>query len=274
MESIEERMKTERGETYESMRIKVIEISKESGIVSPETSFIMLEIIEDPVLGMPITHIIPLNISEETRKNISDANFLDGPSFTYTRTGGAANAGISKKGNEILDAKYPRQEIFRLLAKNQFADGSFVDVNNDNLYNKIETTAMVLLAFTMGKEDIGIYANQLTKSIRFLVKEFQENSSIFDERLLTITAAAFKSCSFKDLMNETLNMQVNSILKVLTDEKVLRIVNSTTKISPRDVASVIFNMSADGKTISEQITIKEEKNSIYSLAKLGVLKSI
>jgi Ca-activated chloride channel family protein len=75
-------------------------------------------------------------------------------------------------------------------------------------------------------------------------------------------------------MNETLNMQVNSILKVLTDEKVLRIVNSTTKISPRDVASVIFNMSADGKTISEQITIKEEKNSIYSLAKLGVLKSI
>lgn len=273
MESIEERMKTERGEAYESMRTKVIEISKESGIVSPETSFIMLEIIEDPVLGMPITHIIPLNISEETRKNISDANFLDGPSFTYTRTSGAANAGINEKGNEILDSKYPRQEIFRLLAKNQFADGSFADVNKHNLYNKIETTAMVLLAFTLGKEDIGIYANQLTKSIRFLVKEFQENSSIFDERLLTITAAAFKSSSFKDLMNETLNIQINSILQALTDERILRLVNSTSKISLRDIATVIFNMSVNGKTITEQIVINEEKNSIYSLAKLGVLKS-
>jgi Ca-activated chloride channel family protein len=280
IDSIEERMKTERGEVYDSMRDKVVELSKEYGIVSPETSFIMLEIIEDPVLGMPITHLVPLNISEETRKDIARANFLDVPTFVYSPTGMPTKEEIKEKGdNAILDFKYPRQNILRVLAKNQFADGSFVDVNKERLYNKIETTAMAMLAFTMGKEDIVIYVNQLSKSVKFLIKAYEESEIWFDGGLCSITALAFKSAIDKGILKGQLQEQCGNMLEQLKfklqgygSENAINVLNNPARITLKSIAPIVFNMSPNGKTIAERIIITEEKASIYDLAKLGVLK--
>lgn len=280
IDSIEERMKTERGGVYDSMRAKVIELSKEYGIISPETSFIMLEIIEDPVLGMPITHIVPVDISEETSKDISRANFLDVPTFVYKPSGMPSKAEIEKKGdNAILDYKYPRNNILRVLAKNQFADGSFIDANKDRLYNKVEVTSMALLAFTMGKEDLGIYVNQLGKSVRFLIKSFEENEAWFDERLCIVAALALKSCGDKGFLKEQWEGQCMKVLGELklklrdyNSERIVEVINSSNRLSLKLIAPIIFTMSKDGRTIEEKIIIREEKNSIYDIAKLGVLK--
>jgi Ca-activated chloride channel family protein len=280
IDSIEERMKTERGEVYDSMRAKVIELSKEYGIISPETSFIMLEIIEDPVLGMPITHIVPVDVSEETNKDIARANFLDVPTFVYRQTEMPAKAEMEEKGdNAVLDFKYPRQNILRVLAKNQFADGSFVDVNKDRLYNKVETTAMALLAFTMGKDDIVIYVNQLGKSLKFLFKAYEENKTSFDDKLVILTALAFKASMDKGILKGQLHEQCINILGQLKlklqgfgKDSVLDILNNSARVSLRAVAPVVFNMSVDGKTVQEKISISEENASIFDLAKLGVLK--
>lgn len=282
IESIEERMRTERGEVYDSMKKKVIELSKEYGIISPETSFIMLEIIEDPVLGMPITHIVPLNVSEETEKNISHANFLDVPTFVYRQTGMPAKEDIQKNGdNAVLDFKYPRANILRVLAKNQFADGSFVDVNKDRLYNKLETTAMVLLAFTLGKDDISMYSNQLTKSIKFLLKAFEENEVWFDEKLSIEVILSLRACTQKGILKGQLSEQGESVLSQLSfklqgygNEKAINLINSTARVTLRNIAPVLFNISEDGRTIKERLIITDEKDSIYNLAKLGILKSV
>lgn len=281
IDSIEERMKSERGEVFESMRNKVIEISKETGIISPETSFIMLEIIEDPVLGMPITHIVPVFVSEETSKDISHANFLDVPTFVYKQTGAPTREEIEKKGdNAILDFKYPRPSILRIIAKNQFADGSFVDVNKDRVYNKIETTAMTLIAFTIGKDDITIYTNQLIKSLRFLLKAAQENENWFDVKLINLTAIAFKCASGKGLLKGQLLEQCESEINRLrnkiqtpVNQGIIDLLNSTSRFGLKTIAPVIFNLSSDGKTIKEKIVITEEKDSIHNLAKLAILKS-
>jgi Ca-activated chloride channel family protein len=280
--SIEERMRTERGEVYDSMRKKVIELSKEYGIVSPETSFIMLEIIEDPVLGMPITHIVPLEVSEETNKNISDANFLDVPTFVYRPTGMPTISDIQKKGdNAILDYKYPRAAILRILAKNQFADGSFVDIKKDRLYNKVETTAMVLLAFTLGKDDVSIYANQLGKSVKYIIRAFEENETWFDERLSILTSIALKASIGKGVLRGQYQEQCINIINQLRfklqgygNDKVIGLIDSSSRLNLKNIAPVILNMSEDGKAIKEKITITDEKDSVFSLAKLGVLKSV
>lgn len=280
IESIEERMKTERGETFDSMRQKVIEISKESGIVSPETSFIMLEIIEDPVLGMPITHMVPLNISEDTIKNISRANFLDTPTFVYKTTGSITKEEIIEKGdNVVLDVKFPRENILRTLAKNQFADGSFVDTDKVTIYDKIETTAMVLLAFSLGKEDINIYLNQLNKSARFLIKAIEENKAVLDERLCVLSALALKASFGKGIVPAALENAYFDILSSIklnlaTNESVTNLLESTSKLSLKVIAPFIFTMSKDNKAVVEKIILKEERNSVLSIAKLGVLKSI
>lgn len=280
IESIEERMKTERGETFDSMRQKVIEISKESGIVSPETSFIMLEIIEDPVLGMPITHMVPLDISEDTIKNISRANFLDTPTFVYKTTGSITKEEIIEKGdNVVLDVKFPRENILRTLAKNQFADGSFADADKVTIYSKIETTAMVLLAFSLGKEDINIYLNQLNKSARFLIKALEENKSLLDERLRVLSALALKASFGKGIVPALLENQYLDILSSIkqslaANESVINLLESANRLSLKAIAQFIFTMSKDNKAVVEKIILKEETNSVLSIAKLGVLKSI
>lgn len=281
IDSIEERMKTERGEVYESMKKKVIELSKDYGIISPETSFIMLEIIEDPVLGMPITHLVPVDVSEETNKDIARANFLDVPTFVYRPAGMPTDEEIKKNGdNALLDYKYPRQNILRVLAKNQFADGSFVDSNKDRLHNKVETTAMALLAFTMGKEDLVIYFNQLGKSIKFLVRAFEENQVWFDEKLSTVTALALKSCSDKGILKGQLQETCGTILNQLRfklqgfgNDKAVIIIDSTSRISLKLIAPLLFDMTSDGSGIQENVVISEERNSIHDIAKLGVLKA-
>jgi Ca-activated chloride channel family protein len=187
---------------------------------------------------------------------------------------------MEQKGdNAVLDLNYPRQNILRVLAKNQFADGSFVDVNKDRLYNKVETTAMALLAFTMGKEDIVIYVNQLGKSVRFLLRSFEENEIYFEEKLCAITALALKSCVDKGILKGQLQDQFVNVLDQLKvklqsfgNDKTISILNSNARVSLKAISPIVFTMSSDGTAVHEKIVVTEEKNSIHDLSKLGILK--
>jgi hypothetical protein len=53
---------------------------------------------------------------------------------------------------------------------------------------------------------------------------------------------------------------------------VLSILNNPARISLQGIASVLFNLSPDGTTVQEKISVSEENTSIHDLAKLGVLK--
>ena len=66
IESLQHRVKYERGELREAMNNKIIEISKKVGIICRETSFILYEEMEDPILGIRIREILPV----KTKKSL------------------------------------------------------------------------------------------------------------------------------------------------------------------------------------------------------------
>lgn len=279
IESIEEHLKGERGSTAEAMYNKIIELSRKSGIISTETSFVMLEEMEDPVLGMAITRIIPLKASEQTIKNIADAKFIESPGFVYKSANKIVS--YSERKNLLLDKKYPREAILRIIALNQYADGSFANIKEDKNYEKIATTARVLLGFTIGKEDILLYKNQLNKSIKYLIQNMQASAIEYDEALYAITALALKAALEKDILNDTMEKLVKDNIEMIktklygkSSENILRILDNPIRASLKDIARYLFKVSKDGKYIEETLTIKEEKDSIDSLAKLSILKAL
>lgn len=165
IDSIEEKSKGEKGDIACAMRKKVVELSKKFEIISNETSFIMLESTEDPVLGVSLNNIVPVKVSDEVIKNITESYFIESPNFIYKT--------INSKNSKI-----DRENILRMLARNQFADGSFADAEEYDLNSRVETTAMALLVFACGKEDMGLYGNQISKSVKFILKTLSENSSL------------------------------------------------------------------------------------------------
>lgn len=271
IKSIEIGMKMERSEKRESMRKKVIELSKNNGLISRETTFILMELREEPVLGIQLKNIIPIKVNEKTLGEKLDSKSKTG---FYYRT--FENDLYNNSDNSYLNKKYPREKLLRIIAKNQFADGSFVDYEDSNIEDKIETTAMVILAFLMGKESIDIYLNQLNKAAIFLCKNC--NSIDFNLRFdivkLTILALSKikKKRFIKDKYIDDVDNAVNNICDIMgskdSTKDVLKslIDNSFNK----DVAQ-LFTLSEDGKYINEKIVIDDERNSIFNMAKLSVL---
>ncbi|MBC8059950.1 MAG: VWA domain-containing protein [Clostridiaceae bacterium] len=263
IQSLEERMLGERGEIKEDMRQKVIEISKKSGIISPETSFIVVEEREEPVLGIQLKNIIPLKVYE---KNLSDKaitenlkeHFSEFPSFLYK----TYTEDYLGRENQFLDYKYPIEKILLILAKNQYADGSFAKFNEKNLKNKIETTSLTILAFSLGADDIKIYVNQLNKSVDFLIRYIDSEEVKADEKLHSLVELALRSCLRKGFLKG----------KVL-EKTIERFKDREVRSIKKQVIS-IFTKSKDGNGIEETFVIKNDKDSIIELAKLGILKGL
>ena len=261
IESMEEKLKTVKGTKAEVMKEKVIELSKDSGIISTETTFIMIEEFYEPLLGMVMTNIIPLQVSEEAMKNITEAYFIESPSFIYKATN--KDGVLSKKvfdEKNIVDIKLNRENMLRILAKNQFADGAIANVNESNMEKKIESTAIAMLAFTLGKDDINIYANQLQKSIKLMFKFIGDNVGNIKLDLVLLTALALKSSIVKGLAKGSLKLQIEQC----------RAIDITTVVSLKEIVRNILNFT-ENVSINEELML-DEKNSIYDLALTALYK--
>lgn len=261
IESMEEKLKTVKGTIAEEMKESVTELSKDSGIISTETSFIMIEESYEPLLGMVMTNIIPLKISEEAMKNISEAYFIESPSFIYK----AANKDgiLSKKvlaERDTVDIKLSRENMLRILAKNQFADGAIANLTESNMEKKIESTAIAMLAFTLGKDDINIYANQLQKSIKLMLKYVGDNIGNIKLDLVLLTALALKSSIIKGLAKGSLKQQIEEC----------RVIDINKVGSLKEIVRNILNFT-DDMPINEELK-QDEKNSIYNLALTALSK--
>ncbi|QAT40085.1 VIT and VWA domain-containing protein [Clostridium sp. JN-9] len=277
IKSLEMNMISERGEIKESMRKKVVEISKKYNILSLETSFILIEEREEKVLGIGLKNIIPLkvnekNLSNDIIENIKDAD-LNEPSFLYKTHKKSNNK--YKDDTDYLDKKYPRDKILRIMAKNQFADGSFVDNEDLSTKDKVETTAMSIIAFTCGDEDITIYVNQLNKSIEFLLNCLSSNNDDYDSRLNNLVMLSLEISLDKEIIKlKNKNNVIDAVNNLYAELYPDAVENWMDKPISRNHIISLFNLSHDGKSIEEDIIINKENSSIYSLAKLGVLETL
>ncbi|MBZ9636257.1 VIT and vWA domain-containing protein [Clostridium sp. FP1] len=167
--SLQHRVKYERGELQEAMNNKIVEISKKVGIICKETSFILYEEMEDPILGIRIREILPVKTTKSLELSYES---LDGDSestaFYYK------DLSILKEEHDKY-AGFQRKQLLKVLASNQFASGAFGINVDDSIQNNIRYTTKAMLAFVLGNEDIKIYTNQLNKSIEFLNKALENN---------------------------------------------------------------------------------------------------
>ncbi|MBU3183834.1 VIT and vWA domain-containing protein [Clostridium estertheticum] len=167
IESLQHRVKYERGELQEAMNNKIVEISKKVGIICKETAFILYEEMEDPIVGIRIREILPVKTTKRLESFYGDLDEdSESTSFYYKD--------VSKQeDNHDKYENYNRNELLRLLASNQFASGAFGIKAKDTLGNNIKYTIKTILAFMIGSGDIKIYKNQLNKSLEFLNKTLQ-----------------------------------------------------------------------------------------------------
>ena len=284
IKSIEQNMKIQRGEVKESMRKKVIELSKGNGLISPETTFIFLELREEPVLGIGLRNIIPIKVEESTladKIDLEEFEENDQIGFQYKSNNSYVKENNRKHldDNIYLDRMYPKEKLLRIIAKNQLADGAFVDYEDNSIEDKIETTAMVLLAFSIGNDDIDIYLNQLNKSIEFIYNSCIDPNFKLENRIAKMTIIALKSGIEKKIFKiknlEKVQKTVSNLYKVLNErEDAKEILNNLGEYSFKKNVISLFKVSEDGNSINEQIVISIENNSIFSMAKLAVLKGL
>lgn len=280
IESIEVKLKGERGNIAEAMKNKIVELSKEYEIISKETSFIMNEVIEEPVLGMPIINLMPISISEETLIDISEGYLLESPTLLYKDYKKAmvkANKDETLKEGELLD----RGNILRIIAQNQYADGSFSDANIMNLSDRIEVTLAALLAFTLGKENVNNYANQITKAVKYIAGLLENNAEALDDRLYALSIISFRSVLnkkvIKDRDEEYLKGVMLKTIDTLKDkkyDKALKILKKVQEMSIKEVLLAILNVNGFQDEFKNKIKGRNPKECISDYAKLAMIKAL
>ena len=83
IESLQHRVKYERGELQEAMNNKIIEISKKVGIICKETSFILYEEMEDPIVGIRIREILPVKTTKTLEISYESLDEDESTAFYY-----------------------------------------------------------------------------------------------------------------------------------------------------------------------------------------------
>jgi len=220
IESLENRVVYERGEVHESMKNKIIELSTDIGIISDETSFILIEEIYEPVLGGVMRKFLPVNIDF----NKGDTNIIS-PKFYYSQS--LDELELDNLNDEGID----KSEFLRILATQQLASGAFGKSVEDDKLDKVIYTGRSIVAFTIHGEGIEIYKNLLTKAVVYLVENYEE--FVDNKDVLILTYLAFRS--FADKV-------------IVKDNKKIRLLNAINSLE-----NLINRLNIDISKINEQI---------------------
>lgn len=229
LESLENRIVYERGEVYNSMKNKIVELSTKVGIISTETSFILIEELYEPVLGIAMRKFLPVKVQD-----VEDDNISTTPSLCYNHS----LNGVSFN-EEILSLDL-REELLRILATQQLASGAFANSYEEEKYIKFMSTLKGILAFTLGKEDITIYKNLLAKALSYVIENSQDEitheEAIIPFIYLTIKTALSKGI-VKSEVREVFNTECKRLEDILTSKGI-----DVAKISEEFIAFIENNI--------------------------------
>ncbi|MEG0306541.1 MAG: VIT and VWA domain-containing protein [Clostridium sp.] len=204
IESLENRVVYERGEIYESMKNKLVELSTDIGIVSDETSFILIEEIYEPVLGVVMRKFLPVNI-EFDKIDIKTV-----PTKLYYRQS-LDDLEISNLNIENVN----KGEFLRILATQQLASGAFAKSVDDNQLDKFRYTAKSILAFTMQSESIDMYKNLLMKAAMYILSNYKDFT---DDEVLKLSYFTINTLIPKLAFKDNKKIQISDGLKELEVE--------------------------------------------------------
>ncbi|MBA1336296.1 MAG: hypothetical protein HPY66_2731 [Firmicutes bacterium] len=290
------------------IREEIIKLSKKYGIMSSLTSFIAVHVRNNKVTGLPITKTIPVSLprgwkatadmactslrelsspystprpqsADFVLHNPEPENQLDLPCFLTEQREHGRKAAVSLP------------DILRVIARNQQANGAFSNNDESDMFDKIETTALVIIALTAGRENLSLYKKQVEKAVRYLIERIvnakvkpntDRSSAILLKSLLAfnlcLLSGAVKedTCELIDTMikdireaslsAESISGKKNCVLLYLDKHP-----NWSSYDTIKEIAGIVENEGMLEKRIDEQT---DEGNTIKDLAKLGILKSV
>jgi Ca-activated chloride channel family protein len=182
-------------------------------------------------------------------------------------------------------------DILRALAANQQANGAFSKKVQDGLLTKVDTTALALIAFTAGNENIAMYTRLLEKSIRYLIERTvsgkvtpgQDGNS----QTLLRTVLALKFCLARNIFNKTTEEWICQWLddiKAVSEtslslfeyqNEIAELIEDNTKWRNPQVIRKIAAINDHPADLEERIILSgSEADALPALARLGILKAI
>ncbi len=289
---------------HETLRNEIIKLSKSYNLASSLTSFVAVNVRPNRISGLPTTRMVPVHTPVSPTDDMAcTADHNDMANDHHTRrdkTEPMAGNGPAPAGTACMFEQIPvgsrlepltHRDILRILARNQQANGAFSPGVQDNLLTKIDTTALVLIAFTVGDENIRAYRKQLEKSIKYLLERIvsgripPQPSRNSDALLKTLLA--LKLCLAKNIPKKATGewisrwiehiksvSQVSSSL-VGCQSEILRFIDHDILQLHTPTIRAITAVNEDPSRLEEQIVISAgERNTIPALARLGILKAL
>ncbi|MBW8383243.1 MAG: VIT and VWA domain-containing protein [Youngiibacter sp.] len=282
IESLIERERTMRGHEAEKIREEILCISKEYSLMSSETSFIMLEKIEDPVLGIGLHRMVPIEMSENTMKSMAKGYFLDEAAYSFEVNIREKMAETGLTAKEAKNAiKYDRDNLLRVLAKNQQADGSFLDLGEEDDSVILETTLRSLLAFTVGSETTSFYLNNISKAFRYTMESLQKDSSLITERNYMLLNIAYSLAEGKNLIKERTRSALEKVVEKTSDSKYMKsleevseLVRAATPNQMKFITAATLDISKSYVENAETIFEMDIKSNITNIANIAIAKAL
>lgn len=282
IESLEERERKVRGHEKEQIRTRILELAKEYNMLSSETSFILTDSMEDPVTGYAIQRIVPLDMSEETMRLLSESFFLDDTRYSndITIRETMAQKGLSRQ-EALKVIQFERENLLRILAKNQQADGSFRDAGVTEEKEILETTLKTLLAFSAGKEPATIYLNSINKSFSFIMNTIKVNEQLLTERNLMLLSIAYEMADDKRLIKEKTKAELDRIFDRIEEgefspslKEVETVVENTSPLQMKYIMAAALNISSAQISDLEEIFERDIKANISRISEVALAKAL
>lgn len=264
----------------DTIKEEIAELSKKFGILSPVVSFVAVEERKNKATGLPETITVPVSRPKGWQDRNSPRNMvlhksmercciyesskpdLDMPTFLRRNKLSKTMSCEASPGFE--DSDLNRDNILRILARNQMADGSFIQKGEKDYLKQVKSTALAVIGFAIGTGGAEAYKKQIEKSITYLLNFlFTGHKKLFmkkvpQELLLTI-AYAFNYVLDKEYITETCKHQLKNGLTGL--EKLFE----SLKYKKEELIKVSSSQNAE--EVKEALKINEDKYELKARIK-------
>lgn len=262
---------------YETVRSEIIKLSKNHGVPSSLTTFVTVNTRPGTIPGP----VLPRQVQ---------ATKPEGEPAQRVYASLQADALQTEDSPRDALAMLTLWNIHRILARNQQANGAFSPDSRDNLLTKVETTALVLTAFTAGKENIRFYSRQLQKAVKYLTERII-NGRITPEQsrnseALLKSVLALKLCLASNILNTAAE---NWILQCLEDiraaseaseplvgcrNEILELIDGTGWRQEHTIRRITA-VPGDPEVLRERINLSSgESRAVPALARLGIYMAL
>lgn len=288
------------------IREEIIKLSKKYGIVSSLTSFVAVHVRNNKISGRPMTKTIPVSLPggweaaagmDCTSSREFSASYSPGVQHADTASYSSApkdQPGLPcfvTKQREYGLAAMGLTDILRAIARNQQANGAFSNSNESDMFEKIETTALVIIALTAGRENLPLYKKQVEKAVRYLIERIVNGkvkpNTDKSSTILLKSMLAFNLCLISGAVKEDTCVLIDTMIRDVSEASlsaesisgkkncVLLYLDKHPNWSRYDTIKEVAGIVENEDTLKKRIYNQpDEGNTIKDLAKLGILKTI